>query len=77
MSTVQNDAVLIKLLDLLDCGQSVRLVPVVLLHESSKDVREWGFECVSELEDGRVILSELRVGKTFVYFTSVHFLLLA
>lgn len=77
MPTVHNHAVLIKLLNLLNRRQTVWLVPVVLLHECSKDVSEGGFECISELEDGRVILSELRVGKTFVYFTSVHFLLLA
>jgi hypothetical protein len=74
MATIHDHTILVQLLNRFNRCQTVWLVPVVLFEESSADVSEWSRERVSELENGGVILTKLRVGKTFVYFTSVHLL---
>lgn len=65
---VDHNTVFVQLLNLLNCGETVGCIPFVLLEESGAHVGEGGVESVTELQDSRVVLTELGVCESFVNF---------
>ena len=65
---VDHNTVFVELLNLFDRGEAVGCIPLMLLEESRADVGEGGVESVTELQDSRVVLTELGVCESSVNF---------
>ena len=76
MATNNENAIVVKLLNLLDSSQTSVVLPVVLVEESLANVEIRRVERVTELEGCGDTLTEFRVLKTLVNYRVLHLSLL-